>query len=148
MKKERRFASVQAVKGSKTCVRPQPVRLLEYRALCRRAAAAQAVLAEYCTAIEDFGLDAPEACTAQSAPIHCRAGLLTPGEILQRAEQAACDAERLGAAACGARSRLLVQLLQSSRDIGEYRALCRLYVAPGDRLLPEAASPVQQTEIS
>ena len=113
--------------------------LLAYRQLCRRAATAQERLAEYCTAIEDFGLEEPGACAPGAAPVRCREGLLEPADILTRAERAACAVEELTGAAQTERGRQLTRLLRRSGDLAEYRALCRLYVEPADELWPAAA---------
>ena len=114
--------------------------LMTYRRLCRAARRTQAELEEYCTAIEEFGLEQPGADAPEAAPIRCRAGLLAPCEVLCRAEKAACAAERLSEAARAARGEVMLRLLQRSRDTAEYRALFGLYIAPGDALWPEAGA--------
>lgn len=99
--------------------------LEEYRDVLQQAVQAEEELREYVQAIEEFGL---ETAGAEQNPIQCRAGLLSPREILRRAGQAADQLEQLTQQAMQLRRRLLTCILRQSEDLEEYRALRKLYI--------------------
>jgi hypothetical protein len=101
--------------------------LQEYQRAKQLADASEARLDEYCSAIEDFGLEVPGR-TPQGQIIYCRERACTPAEILARAEAEAARLEKLTASANDARGRVLVTILRQSRNLTEYRALRWLYV--------------------
>jgi hypothetical protein len=97
----------------------------EYRRAQAALRAAEGLLAEYCTAIEEFGLDQPG---ADERPVQCTAGLLAPAQVRAAARAQAAAVERLQSAAQQARGRVLVRIVCASGDAAEYRALRRRYV--------------------
>ncbi len=101
--------------------------LQEYQRAKQLADASEARLDEYCSAIEDFGLELPGRIP-QGEIVYCRERACTPAEILARAEAEAARLEKLTARANDARGRVLVTILRQSRNLTEYRALRWLYV--------------------
>ena len=87
--------------------------------------AAEDALGEYVRAIEEFGLDGPDAA---KGPVRCRAGWMTPGEILSRAHTLARQVELLTGQTAAARDQVLTRILAVSDDFAEYKQLRRQYV--------------------
>ena len=96
-----------------------------YCGKARQLRAAEDALGEYVSAIEEFGLDGP---AAAKGPVRCRAGWLTPGEILSRAHTLARQVEQLTGEAAAARDQVLTHILAASTDFAEYQRLRKQYV--------------------
>lgn len=96
-----------------------------YRSTVWALRAAESRLAEYASAVEEFGLDLPG---ADPAPVRMRCGWMEPGEIRARAMQEALEVERLTKNAAADRRDVLAAILEQSGDQQEYWALRRAYI--------------------